>query len=100
MRGDDEFMKETVPVTVGEVAEVAIRVFVDECMQVARDNWCGSQVEMLDALFEAVSTGCELKCVKCEHFGRVADAPDAVSKGCLWGMLEGEDGAPPCEIDN
>ena len=80
---------------------VEIGIFVNDCKDIAKKNWCESQVEMLDTLFEAARMGWEYKCVKCGYFGRPADAPDTVDKDCLWSMCkeEGESDIPPCEED-
>lgn len=43
----------------------------------------------------------EVKCVRCEYFGRHPDAPETVDKDCMWEMLreEGTSSIPPCEED-
>lgn len=84
------------------IEEIAIRSlmnFIGDCMETAKKNWSESQVEMLKTLFDAVAQGAEYKCVKCEYFGRVADAPETVKKDCMWHWLKDEDegDTPPCE---
>lgn len=40
-----------------ERSEEIISTWCEECMKVAKENWCSSQVAMLERLFNAVGTG-------------------------------------------
>lgn len=86
-------------VTVAQVAAASINIFASDCMAVAKENWCQSQVDMLERLFTCVSRGCDYKCVGCTYFGKTSDAPENNPDDCMW-QPGGEDGfEKPCEGD-
>lgn len=42
-----------------KIANVAVGMFISQCGEMAEQNWCTSQVEMLERLFGAVLHGCK-----------------------------------------
>lgn len=91
-------MEEKANVTVGQVANVAINIFADDCVRIAKKNWSQSQVDMLETLFESAKRGCEYKCIRCEYYGKPSDAPETVEEGCMWDMChDKEEESRPCE---
>lgn len=82
--------------TVEDVVKTTLSIFTDSCIEMAKENWNQSQVEMLDRLFSAVIADCPYKCVDCTYLGRPADAPDDVL-GCLWNPSEEDGYSIPCE---
>ena len=85
-----------VNVTVGQVANTAVNLFAEDCINIAKENWSKSQVEMLERLFESIKRGCEYKCVGCTYFGRVPDAQETVEE-CMWQPGEEDGWNLPCE---
>lgn len=83
-------------VTVEQVANTAINIFTNDCVEIARKNWSQSQVDMLEILLESAKKGCEYKCVRCTYYGKPSDAPETVEEGCLWDMRH-DDEQRPCE---
>lgn len=86
-------------VTAGQVINATIDLFTEDCLRMAKENWSSSQVEMLETLFDAERKGCEYRCVRCEHFGRAADAPETVEECCMWQQSENNGWTKPCEED-
>lgn len=60
---------------------------------------CGETTSMQSTKEAAEQEWKEMKCKRCEYYGRMADAPESVPKDCMWEMLreEGEGPEPPCE---
>lgn len=67
-----------------QVANLKLKEFKDNCLEIAKENWTKTQRIMLEALFEAVEQGTDYQCTGCPYLGRVADAPETVPKECLW----------------
>lgn len=90
--------KKITNITIENVANIALSLFIKDCLNIAEQNWCKSQVEMLEKLFVAAGKGCQYKCVGCKYFGRASDAPETVEEDCMWQPYEDEEyeEAPPC----
>ena len=86
-------------ITLEDVCNHAINVFIVDCLKTARKNWSSTHVEMLETLFACVKEGCEYKCVNCSYFGRPSDAPETVERDCIWQQSEEDGWNLPCEDD-
>lgn len=93
----DKSNKDYIRIT--EVADILIQIYIDECMKVAKENWCDSQVEMLERLLECVRKGCEYKCVGCTYLSRPFTAPEDAPEVCMWDSYEDKGCEKPCESD-
>lgn len=57
---DDQVIKVTKKQLIGVMAKSQVEGvtdFVKKCAEMAADNWCPAQVEMLERLFDSVLTG-------------------------------------------
>ena len=50
-------MSEKQIITLEQASEICIAAWCSDCIEMAKENWCQSQVEMLERLFHAVGTG-------------------------------------------
>lgn len=82
---------------VSEITRKQEREFLEKCMDVAMENWCDSQVKMLQKLFECVFVECEYKCVNCKFFGKKVDAPAMSKEECMWKPSEENGWEIPCK---
>lgn len=80
-----------------KAADTAVNIFIHDCLNMAKENWCNRQVDMLETLFESVKNGYEYRCIKCSYFGRAGDAPSCVPKECMWVPGEEDGWNKPCE---
>lgn len=84
-------------VTIEDVAAVAIKSFMENCVETANNNWTESQTEMLDRLFKSVLMGCEYKCVGCQYNQQIPDHPSH-PYDCFFELdREDADERMPCE---
>lgn len=74
-----------------------LEVYVKKCIEVAKENWCPSHVNMLEDLFEAVILGYDYKCIKCEYFQKIDVATE--KKDCIWQPNEENGFNIPCEME-
>lgn len=96
---DDESYKDIIRIKISEAAGIIIQIYADACMEVAKANWCDSQVEMLEILFECVRKGCEYKCTRCTYLARPSDALEEAPEVCTWQPSIDKGNVRPCECD-
>lgn len=80
-----------------KTAVAAIDIYTEGCMELAKENWCKSQVEMLEHLFEEAKKRREYKCAKCFYIGKPGDAPESASLDCMWQPSEENGWNMPCD---
>lgn len=84
-------------VTIEDVAAVAIKSFIESCIEEASKNFTESQVENLSKLFGCVQMGCEYKCVGCQYNHQIPDYPSH-PYDCFFELYREEDEERmPCE---
>lgn len=84
-------------VTIEDVAAVAIKSFIDSCIEEANKNFTESQVGNLSKLFGCVQMGVEYKCVGCTYNQQIPDHPEH-PYDCFFELdREDADERMPCE---